>query len=304
MAGRHDRARAREPRSPPRRAAARRAGPRRRGRSGSSSTPPPRSDAARRDRRLARRGGARHRLPGDLAARRRLRDPRPLHGLPHDPAPARVHRRGGGDAGLRPRARARPRRSTTSGSCARSTGSPTRSPSPSWRSGRPAPPSGPGGRSRAGTAPRAESGAPFAAPRSGRRPGHDLGPQPPPALRLRAGPLRRRRSPPAASTPRPSSPSGSASAAAHLITGHTHRGGPGENEGEWPLRGGGSLHNTGSWIFASAFHHPGTPPGPYWPGTVTWVEDDEPPRRVRLLADHPRDELAEVVRRQRSRPEP
>jgi hypothetical protein len=90
----------------------------------------------------------------------------------------------------------------------------------------------------------------------------------------------------------------------HLITGHTHRGGPGEEEGEWPLRGGGSLHNTGSWIFASAFHHPGTPPGPYWPGTVTWVEDDEPPRRVRLLADHPRDDLGEVVRRQRSRPEP
>jgi hypothetical protein len=90
----------------------------------------------------------------------------------------------------------------------------------------------------------------------------------------------------------------------HLITGHTHRGGPGEHDGEWPLPGGGSLHNTGSWVFASAFHHPGTPPGPYWPGTVTWVEDDAPPRNVRLLADRPRDELAEVVRRQRSRREP
>jgi UDP-2,3-diacylglucosamine pyrophosphatase LpxH len=89
----------------------------------------------------------------------------------------------------------------------------------------------------------------------------------------------------------------------HLITGHTHRGGPDEEEGRWPLRGGGSLHNTGSWIFASAFHHPGTPPGPYWPGTVTWVEDGEAPRSVRLLADHPREQLAEVVRGQRTRRE-
>jgi hypothetical protein len=91
--------------------------------------------------------------------------------------------------------------------------------------------------------------------------------------------------------------------AVHLITGHTHRGGPNESDGEWPLRGGGSLHNTGSWVFASAFHHPGTPPGPYWPGTVTWVEDDQPPRHVGLLSDHPREELTGVVRKQRSRRE-
>jgi hypothetical protein len=90
----------------------------------------------------------------------------------------------------------------------------------------------------------------------------------------------------------------------HLITGHTHRGGPGEEDGAWPLPGGGSLHNTGSWVFASAFHHPGTPPGPYWPGTVTWLEDDAPPRRVRLLADRSREDLAAVVRAQRSRREP
>jgi hypothetical protein len=90
----------------------------------------------------------------------------------------------------------------------------------------------------------------------------------------------------------------------HLITGHTHRAGPTEEDGEWPLRGGGSLHNTGSWIFASAFHHPGTPPGPYWPGTVTWVEDGRPPRRVRLLEERSREELVGVVRRQRTRREP
>lgn len=83
--------------------------------------------------------------------------------------------------------------------------------------------------------------------------------------------------------------------APYTITGHTHRGGPGDGEAEWPLPGGGRLHNTGSWVFASAFHHPGTPPGPYWPGTVTWLEDVGPPRRERLLLDRPRDELKAAV---------
>ncbi len=83
----------------------------------------------------------------------------------------------------------------------------------------------------------------------------------------------------------------------HVITGHTHRGGPGEDEAEWPLRGGGRLHNTGNWIFASVFHHPGRPPGPYWPGTVTWLEDEGAPRRVQLLLDHPHEQLVESVER-------
>jgi UDP-2,3-diacylglucosamine pyrophosphatase LpxH len=85
--------------------------------------------------------------------------------------------------------------------------------------------------------------------------------------------------------------------ASHVVTGHTHRGGPGEDEDEWRMPGGGRLHNTGSWVFASAFHHPGTPPSPYWPGTVTWLEDVGPPRRVRLLLEHPRDVLKATVRR-------
>jgi hypothetical protein len=85
--------------------------------------------------------------------------------------------------------------------------------------------------------------------------------------------------------------------AAHTITGHTHRGGPEEADAEWPLPGGGRLHNTGSWVYADAFHHPGAPLGPYWPGTVTWVEDEGPPRRVRLLLDHPREELRAAVER-------
>jgi Calcineurin-like phosphoesterase len=85
----------------------------------------------------------------------------------------------------------------------------------------------------------------------------------------------------------------------HVITGHTHRGGPTEGEAEWELPGGGRLHNTGSWIFASVFHHPGRPPGPYWPGTVTWLEDDAPPRRVQLLSQHSHQQMAGLIERQR-----
>ena len=85
--------------------------------------------------------------------------------------------------------------------------------------------------------------------------------------------------------------------AAPVITGHTHRGGPEAGDNEWVLPGGGRVHNTGSWVFASAFHRPGTPPGPYWPGTVTWLEDDGPPRRVRLLEERSRAALKATVAR-------
>jgi predicted phosphodiesterase len=85
--------------------------------------------------------------------------------------------------------------------------------------------------------------------------------------------------------------------AAHVITGHTHRAGPNEGDAEWTVPGGGRLHNTGSWVYADAFHHPGSPPGPYWPGTVTWVEDEGPPRRVRLLTERSRVELRAAVSR-------
>jgi UDP-2,3-diacylglucosamine pyrophosphatase LpxH len=85
--------------------------------------------------------------------------------------------------------------------------------------------------------------------------------------------------------------------AAHVLTGHTHRAGPEETDSAWLLADGSRLHNTGSWVYADAFHHPGRPPGPYWPGTVTWVEDEGPPRRVRLLHEHPRDDLRAAVAR-------
>jgi hypothetical protein len=84
-----------------------------------------------------------------------------------------------------------------------------------------------------------------------------------------------------------------------VITGHTHRGGPLPDEAEWPLPRGGRLHNTGSWVFASAFHQPGAPPDSYWPGTVTWLEDDQPPRRVRLLQDRSYAQMTELIERKR-----
>ncbi|MFL5872843.1 MAG: metallophosphoesterase [Solirubrobacterales bacterium] len=84
---------------------------------------------------------------------------------------------------------------------------------------------------------------------------------------------------------------------AHVITGHTHRGGPLPGEPEWRLARGGHLHNTGSWVFSSAFHQPGIPPNSYWPGTVTWLEDDEPPRCVRLLHGYSHQQMTELVSR-------
>lgn len=90
----------------------------------------------------------------------------------------------------------------------------------------------------------------------------------------------------------------------HVITGHTHRGGPLPSEPNWPLPRGGHLHNTGSWVFATAFHHPGRPPSPYWPGTVTWLEDDAAPRRVQLLLDRTHAQLLELVEQRRGVGEP
>ncbi len=88
--------------------------------------------------------------------------------------------------------------------------------------------------------------------------------------------------------------------AAHFITGHTHRAGPEPDEPEWRLADGARFHNTGSWIFASVFHRPGAPRGVYWPGTVTWLEDEGPPRRTRLLEGQSLDDLWQAVRHSRA----
>lgn len=85
----------------------------------------------------------------------------------------------------------------------------------------------------------------------------------------------------------------------HVITGHTHRGGPRPGEAPWSLPAGGQLHNTGNWVFSTPLHRPGTPPNAYWPGTVTWLEDAGPPRRVELLQDREHHDLVELAARAR-----
>ena len=86
----------------------------------------------------------------------------------------------------------------------------------------------------------------------------------------------------------------------HVITGHSHRAGPRPDEGAWRLPGGGELHNTGSWVFSTPLHRPGAPPNAYWPGTVTWLEDSGPPRRVDLLRDREHAELLKLSARLRA----
>ena len=73
--------------------------------------------------------------------------------------------------------------------------------------------------------------------------------------------------------------------APHVICGHSHRSGPwpGDDLAEWTTRAGGRVHNTGSWVYQPHFLR-GTPnQSPYWPGTAVIIEDEEPPRLVRLL---------------------
>jgi UDP-2,3-diacylglucosamine pyrophosphatase LpxH len=90
----------------------------------------------------------------------------------------------------------------------------------------------------------------------------------------------------------------------HVITGHTHRGGPHPEEGPWRLPGGGELHNTGNWVFSTPLHRPGTPPNAYWPGTVTWLEDTGPPCRVELLQDREHHDMVELAARSRGLTDP
>jgi predicted phosphodiesterase len=85
-----------------------------------------------------------------------------------------------------------------------------------------------------------------------------------------------------------------------VIYGHTHRPGPLDGEAAWEMAGGGTLHNTGSWVFASIFHHPGEPPSPYWPGVLTWLEDEGPPRRETLLPDHDYAAMSAITARNRA----
>jgi Calcineurin-like phosphoesterase len=84
--------------------------------------------------------------------------------------------------------------------------------------------------------------------------------------------------------------------AEHVIFGHSHRAGPlpGDELAEWTTATGVRLHNSGCWVFESAFLAGGDSDSPYWPGVAIRVADDGPPVLERLLRDVPLGQLAEA----------
>jgi hypothetical protein len=72
--------------------------------------------------------------------------------------------------------------------------------------------------------------------------------------------------------------------ARHAIFGHTHRGGPLPRDEGWITPGGIHLHNTGNWVYEPGFLGRSPADSPYWPGGITFVEDDGPPRLERPLS--------------------
>jgi Calcineurin-like phosphoesterase len=82
--------------------------------------------------------------------------------------------------------------------------------------------------------------------------------------------------------------------AEHVLFGHIHRSGPwpGDDPDEWRARDGAQLWNSGCWVFERHFltRRPGE--SPYWPGTALELDEDGPPRLVRLLGYRGASELA------------
>ncbi len=85
---------------------------------------------------------------------------------------------------------------------------------------------------------------------------------------------------------------------AYVVFGHTHRPGPlpGDDEQEWRGRGGARLVNAGSWTYASIFVGRSAADSPYWPGVCVLVEEDGPPRILRVLEHRTRAELRQGMR--------
>jgi hypothetical protein len=81
--------------------------------------------------------------------------------------------------------------------------------------------------------------------------------------------------------------------ARHVIWGHSHRSGPwpGDDRAEWTAATGARILNTGSWVYQPHFLSPRPNGSPYWPGTAVLVDDDGPPRLVRLLGERGHDVL-------------
>ena len=205
------------------------------------------------------------RLPRPLAARRRLRHPRPLHGRPPLPAAGRVPGRRHPDPPLRAAARPGDAGRLRAGAAADLRLQLRRRPGAG--AGRPPPPppfrsrlEGAGRRQRRGTGSRQRLRA--ASVRAAFPAGiwainrllHS---------EFERRHLRRRRSSPPGSTA--GDRAGGATGGRRRPRDHRphppRRARP-RAKPAWPLPGGGQLHNTGSWVFASAFHNPGHPAQP------------------------------------------
>jgi len=81
--------------------------------------------------------------------------------------------------------------------------------------------------------------------------------------------------------------------APHVVFGHSHRSGPWphDDRAEWTTPAGTRLLNTGSWIYQRHFLSERPNASPYWPGSAVLVEDDAPPRLIRLLGERGHREL-------------
>ncbi len=85
---------------------------------------------------------------------------------------------------------------------------------------------------------------------------------------------------------------------AHVVFGHTHRAGPlpRDDGGEWLAAAGARLVNAGCWTYDAYFLRGGPGESPYWPGGAVLVEDEGPPRLVRLLDSLAAEQLAPASR--------
>jgi hypothetical protein len=75
--------------------------------------------------------------------------------------------------------------------------------------------------------------------------------------------------------------------AEHVLFGHTHRAGPlpADDAGLWRVAGTGTrLYNAGCWIDEPVFAR-GSHDSPYWAGRAIEVDDEGPPRVVRVVTD-------------------
>lgn len=90
---------------------------------------------------------------------------------------------------------------------------------------------------------------------------------------------------------------------AHVIFGHTHRVGPLPCDdasewrasewraSEWRASGGARLINAGCWTYDAYFLRGAPGESPYWPGGAVLVEDEGPPKLLKLLDDRSSAEL-------------